>query len=154
MSDVAIPSADLAPLTRAEQVAFDDCEQRIERGPRRKLKVLTAEEQAQLERCEAIIATRYGPPAPGSLSRRSGVTKRDQRPHDVYVHLDADDVVLYVGISLTLAERSGYHRANSGWWGQVATIRVEHLPNRAAALAREAELIAELKPMHNRAGVA
>lgn len=145
---------DIAPLTRAETIALDDCEQRIERGPRRKLKVLTPQEQAQLERCEAIIATRYSPPAPGSLPRRSGVTKRDQRPHDVYVHLDANGVVLYVGISLTLAERTGYHRANSGWWQQVATIRIEHLPNRAAALTREAELIAELKPLHNRAGVA
>lgn len=117
-----------------------------------KRKILTPAEEETLARCEAVLASVYGPP--GTQPRRSGgVTKKDQRPHDVYTHLDANDVVLYVGISLTLAERTGYHRANAGWWGQVATIRVEHLPNRAAALAREAELIVELCPLHNRAGV-
>jgi hypothetical protein len=134
---------DLAPLTRAEAIA---------KRPRMS-DPLTAEEQALLERCERVLITRYGEPGT-QQPRHAGVTKSDQRPHDVYVHLDAANTVLYVGISLTLAERTSYHRANSGWWQQVATIRIEHLSSRAAALAREAELIIELKPLHNRAGVA
>lgn len=120
---------------------------------RRSRVVLTPQEQATLERCEAVISSVYGPPG-SRPPRSSGITKKDQRAHDVYVHLAADDSVLYVGISLTLAARSSYHRANSPWWKQVSTIRVEHLPNREAALAREAELIAELRPMHNRTGAA
>lgn len=120
---------------------------------RRGKKVLTTEERALLDRCEAVIASVYGPP--GTQPPRSGgIRKTDQRPHDVYVHLSAEGRVLYVGISLTLAERSSYHRANSLWWKQVAVIRVEHLPNRQAALDREAQLIAELLPSHNRAGAA
>lgn len=118
-----------------------------------KRKVLTPEERVRLAELEAVVATRYGPTPPGMLPRQPGITKRDQRPHDVYIHLDAEGAVLYVGISLTIAERTSSHRANSGWWQKVATIRVEHLPNREAALAREAELIAELRPLHNRAGV-
>lgn len=146
-------TAVLATLNQAALVTLADCEQRIERGRSpRKLKVLTAEEQKRLAELEAVVATRYGPTPAGMVPRQPGVTKRDQRPHDVYVHLDAGNAVLYVGISLTLAERTGHHRANSGWWRQVATIRVEHLPSREAALAREAELIVELRPLHNRAG--
>jgi predicted GIY-YIG superfamily endonuclease len=120
--------------------------------PRRPKVVPTAEGLAKLAKYEAIIARSLGPPG---IARpvRHGITKRDQRPHDVYIHLDADDAVLYVGISLTLANRTSSHRANSGWWQLVSTIRIEHLPNREAALARESELIAELRPPNNRAGV-
>lgn len=121
------------------------------RSPR-KPKVFTAEDRARLEECEAVIARYYGPPG---IARpvRHGITKRDSRPHDVYIHLDAGDAVLYVGISLSLANRTGSHRAGSPWWKQIATIRVEHFPNRESALTREAELIAELRPPNNSAGI-
>lgn len=112
---------------------------------------LTSAEAEKLAECELVIAQRYGPP--GSRASRSGVKRADRRQHDVYVHLAANGAVLYVGISLSVVTRTAAHRS-SAWWREVATIRVEHLPDRASALAREAELIAELRPMNNVNGAA
>jgi len=109
---------------------------------------LTDLEAGTLIEHERTIAKYLGPP--GSRERRYGVKRSDRRSHDVYVHLSDDGIVLYVGMSLDALARSGQHRS-SGWWQQVATIRVEHLPNRQAALDREAELVASLRPPYNRA---
>lgn len=110
---------------------------------------LTPEQAERFAECEAIIR-RYRPEE--GRSRAAGIKRSDPRPHSVYVHLAADGTVLYVGISLDAIQRTAAHR-NGGWWEQVASIRIERLPDRAAALAREAELIAELKPIYNRDGV-
>jgi hypothetical protein len=83
-------------------------------------------------------------------AQAQGTTKGDLRPHVVYRAYDRDGCLLYVGVSLNPLGRMSAHKASSGWWSQVARIDIEHLPNRAAALAREARLIALLLPEHNR----
>jgi hypothetical protein len=115
-------------------------DRRLYKGP------LSPEDAALRAECEAVIHANIGK---STRTKRSGIKRSDPRPHDVYVHLAADGTVLYVGVSLSTAARTAAHRA-SDWWQQVASIRVEHLPTRDAALTREAELIASLKPLYNK----
>lgn len=72
-------------------------------------------------------------------------------PTDVYRCYDASGCLLYVGISLTVAQRMGQHRSNP-WWPLVSRIEVEHHPDRDTARTREQELIWDLAPLYNRAG--
>lgn len=73
-------------------------------------------------------------------------------PTDIYRLYDADDLLLYVGVSLTVAQRLGSHRQTKAWWGDVVRITVEHAATRTEALELEADLIRDLKPLHNIAG--
>ena len=84
--------------------------------------------------------------------KRSGVKRTNKQPHVVYTFRAASGEALYVGISLTLAGRLSSHSQN-GWFQEVRHIDVEHLPDRAAALARESELIGSLRPRRNVAGL-
>lgn len=72
-------------------------------------------------------------------------------PADVYLCFDAVGVLLYVGVSLSVAARLGAHRQGY-WWPQVSTVEVRHCQTRAAALAWEAFLIETGQPVYNRAG--
>lgn len=71
----------------------------------------------------------------------------------VYQMNAADGRVLYVGQTINLGSRLGTHAAGQPWWEQVATIVVEHCPDREAATALEASRIAELTPEFNRHNV-
>lgn len=86
--------------------------------------------------------------------RRSGVRRTDRRAHAVYVCRGKSGAVLYVGISVTAAARLAAHSQGSTWFAEVTRIDIEHVPDRDSALSRELELIAALRPLHNRAGVA
>lgn len=70
--------------------------------------------------------------------------------HGVYVHLAADETVLYVGLSLDVLHRTSAHK-RAEWWPRVATIKIENTADRSSARALELELISTLKPLHNRA---
>ncbi len=84
-----------------------------------------------------------------------------ERP-GVYLMLDASGLVLYVGKAKNLRKRlRSYRVANPDRMGrrqlrllrQVERIDLQECADEAAALAREAELLLELKPKFNRAGV-
>jgi len=68
---------------------------------------------------------------------------------DLYRYFDADDRLLYVGISFSAVMRASQHRSDKGWWKDVARMTVEHLPNRAAAERKEIEAIKNESPVHN-----
>lgn len=71
-------------------------------------------------------------------------------PTTVYIFRAANGQALYVGVSMEAAVRIRSHknRYEDFWW-QTAHICLEHFPNRRSALNREAQLIAELQPVHN-----
>lgn len=71
------------------------------------------------------------------------------QPTSLYRFYDAEDRLLYVGITNHLMRRTTRHAADKPWFSAVARSEVDHYPTRAAALAREAELIRELQPVHN-----
>lgn len=70
----------------------------------------------------------------------------------VYFLLDAQGEVLYVGKAIDLRRRLASH-ARSDRWPLVSSVRYEVLADGAAALAREADILAALRPPWNRAHV-
>lgn len=72
-----------------------------------------------------------------------------RRRHALYRLYNAAGDLLYVGISLTAAERMGGHRSVQRWWGQVASVQLEPHRTRDAAHAAEIEAIKTEHPRYN-----
>lgn len=73
------------------------------------------------------------------------------RSAEVYWHYDEGGRLLYVGMSLSAAVRTGEHRRSSEWFSRVRRIDVDHYESEWAARVAEAEAIAEHRPPFNRA---
>jgi predicted GIY-YIG superfamily endonuclease len=67
----------------------------------------------------------------------------------LYRLYDAEDHLLYVGISQNFAQRWSQHAGLKPWWADVTKTTVEHFPTRAAALAAEREAIKSEGPIYN-----
>lgn len=67
----------------------------------------------------------------------------------LYRHFDKDDVLLYVGISLSALVRLNQHRITSDWFDQITTIRVETFSSRQEALKAERLAIQTERPFYN-----
>src|SRR5271166_2887513 len=102
-------------------------------------------------------------PDPRLLVERLGRDFFRQAPErpGVYLMRDARDVVLYVGKAKNLRRRLGSYRvANPDRMPRrhlrllraVERIELQECVDESAALARESELLRELKPKFNRAG--
>jgi len=52
---------------------------------------------------------------------------------ELYRHFDANGSLLYVGISLSTAQRMGEHRCGSEWWKKVVSITIQRFPTRKPA---------------------
>ncbi len=102
-------------------------------------------------------------PDPRPLVERLGQDFFRQAPErpGVYLMRDAGDTVLYVGKAKNLRKRLGSYRvANPDRMPRrhlrllrsVARIEIQECPDELSALARESELLHELKPKFNRAG--
>ncbi len=76
----------------------------------------------------------------------------DATPTTLYRLFDADDRLLYVGISLRLPRRIKEHSKDKPWWMDVTRSTFEHFPTRAEAQAAEAHAIIVENPAHNVAG--
>lgn len=69
---------------------------------------------------------------------------------DLYRFFNNKDRLLYVGISLSAAQRAAEHRSSKPWWPEVARMEVEHLKcERDGALAIERSAIEREKPLYN-----
>lgn len=66
----------------------------------------------------------------------------------LYRHFDANDTLLYVGISVNHVSRLAQHGA-SHWFYDIARISIEWHPSTDDALAAEYEAITSEKPLHN-----
>ena len=84
---------------------------------------------------------------PIKTSRHPGPQRKT--PTQVYRFYSQNGALLYVGLSMRVAQRVAQHRKSS-WWDQVARIEIETCPDRDAASVREKELIATLHPSYNR----
>lgn len=67
----------------------------------------------------------------------------------VYQYHDKAGVLLYVGVTSRDVRRTQEHAETKAWWPLTTGCAIEHFPSRAAALAREAELICRYKPPFN-----
>src|SRR5689334_6904132 len=62
---------------------------------------------------------------------------------------DADSRLLYVGITRDFGHRMKHHAAHKEWFGEVASLTLQHFADRGSVLAAEAATIAAEKPLHN-----
>lgn len=69
----------------------------------------------------------------------------------VYICKNADDEIIYVGVTSSGLGRFSVHRHGSPWFREVMSVDIEHYGSRAESERREAELINELRPRYNRA---
>jgi predicted GIY-YIG superfamily endonuclease len=70
-------------------------------------------------------------------------------PTSLYRLHDPQGHLLYVGIAGNPGRRFQQHARDKSWWGQVASVRLEHFPTREAAAAAEIAAIKKERPMHN-----
>lgn len=71
-------------------------------------------------------------------------------PTEVYRCFDADDHLLYIGMTCMPTERMRQHRRTSPWFQQVARVDLETYPSRGAAKDAEREAIRSERPRHNK----
>lgn len=78
-------------------------------------------------------------------------TDRQHRPHYLYRHWDCSGVLLYVGRTCALTERTKEHRNHSRWWTFVERITTERCDDLAHAMSAERNAIHAEQPIFNRA---
>lgn len=71
----------------------------------------------------------------------------------VYRAFNADDELLYVGITASPAGRFSQHNSVTDWWPEVAVLRIEHFDSREEAMIAENNAINTESPRHNVRGV-
>ena len=67
----------------------------------------------------------------------------------LYRHRDRNGTLLYVGISLSVAQRLAQHASTAHWFAEVTQVDIEWLPTRDAALAAERRAIQTEHPRCN-----
>lgn len=67
----------------------------------------------------------------------------------LYRFFDAQDRLLYVGISTWGIRRWREHSRSKDWWPDVVRTTIEHYPSREAAAAAEVEAIRTEHPLYN-----
>ncbi len=67
----------------------------------------------------------------------------------LYRHFNADNELLYVGISLSALNRLGQHRDNSHWFDTISRVDIQKFDTKEEALSAETLAIREEKPRHN-----
>jgi transcriptional regulator with XRE-family HTH domain/predicted GIY-YIG superfamily endonuclease len=69
--------------------------------------------------------------------------------HVLYRMFDADNRLLYVGLTNNPKDRFGSHRSAKHWWSGVATITLETFSTPQELVAAERAAIENEKPLHN-----
>lgn len=69
--------------------------------------------------------------------------------HALYRFYNGNGALLYIGIALQPFARMGQHRREKSWWGEVATVTIEHYVSRPKAMAAERAAIKAEKPRYN-----
>ncbi len=69
--------------------------------------------------------------------------------HTLYRFFDADNQLLYVGLTINPGPRMQRHRATKPWWGDIARIEMQQLPDLESLRVAERDAIAREKPLYN-----
>jgi predicted GIY-YIG superfamily endonuclease len=67
----------------------------------------------------------------------------------LYRFFDAEDTLLYVGLTVNPGRRMEKHRGTQPWWNDVARIEMEQHQDLATLRAAEREAIEHEQPLHN-----
>jgi hypothetical protein len=71
----------------------------------------------------------------------------------LYRCYDADDRLLYVGITESPGRRHARHRDDKAWWPEVAYVEWEFFETIGAAVDAERDAIENESPLHNKIGL-
>lgn len=69
--------------------------------------------------------------------------------HILYRFWNAEDVLLYVGITCNPAKRLERHKGEKPWWNEIASITMEHFTDRASLREAERAAIETEEPLYN-----
>jgi hypothetical protein len=111
--------------------------------------------QEAIDRLRAAVAARPGFDAQAQEAQGVHVTGTQDRSHIkteqhvVYRMFDTAGCLLYVGISLTVLQRMGQHKAGKIWWGDIARIDLTHYSDHETARAAERIAIRDEGPLYN-----
>lgn len=86
------------------------------------------------------------------MARHATAVLAPREPQTLYRFFDADDRLLYVGISSSAGHRFAQHgrgQDRKPWWPDVATIKIEHYADRRSVEEAEARAIANEQPAYN-----
>lgn len=72
-----------------------------------------------------------------------------RKAHTLYRFWNADDVLLYIGITGDPATRWGQHGEDKGWWREVSRVTVQHFADRRGLEDAEVAAIRTEHPVHN-----
>lgn len=72
------------------------------------------------------------------------------RRTSLYRHYDADDKLLYIGVSLCQPKRLDQHKRTSDWFWEIAKITIEHFDTLEEAKAAERDAIRAENPSRNK----
>jgi hypothetical protein len=67
----------------------------------------------------------------------------------LYRHFNADQTLLYVGISLSAVYRLSQHRDAGQWFDEIASVTIEKFNTRREALLAERQAIVKENPLYN-----
>ncbi len=84
-----------------------------------------------------------------SPSRIQLIRENRSREHTLYRLYDAEDELLYVGISFMPDHRFEQHRREKHWWVEVDRRELETFPDRKSAEDAERKAIREENPVYN-----
>ena len=119
----------------------DGCSGRTDTGGHMERPALTAIDGAVGQELNGVALTAFDVETMDKIEARR--EKAKTRWHVVYRFYDADDRLLYVGISVGFTMRMYQHANGRPWFRDVVTARLEHVQGRDAALERELELFTE-----------
>ena len=68
---------------------------------------------------------------------------------NLYRHYDANNNLLYVGISLNAVYRLSQHKNGSAWYSEISKVEIEKFETREDAIKAERKAIKEESPKHN-----
>lgn len=73
----------------------------------------------------------------------------ESHSHTLYRMFNADEKLLYIGLTKNPSDRFTQHSRDKHWWSDVSVIRVEHFATRRDLMNAEAKAIKYEKPIHN-----
>ena len=77
------------------------------------------------------------------------MTPPSHRGCRLYRCYDANDALLYVGLTSNPKQRFNSHEKGKSWWEDIVRIEVEHFDTRAACAAAERRAIKQESPLYN-----
>lgn len=77
--------------------------------------------------------------------------EQNKKATTLYRHFNKDGDLLYIGVSLSPFYRTKQHQ-KAPWHDEIATIKLEHYPDRISALEQELAAIKSENPLYNKRG--